>query len=113
MPGQGVIVTQAALQGTGGADRAAAAGGGGHVNHRRRDLTVSSSNWTFTDPASRDWWGGQWADRVRYSSFATQAITYDLSDEAELAAIEAGWRQWINEPDAMFVAPSVEIIARR
>jgi SAM-dependent methyltransferase len=77
------------------------------------DLTLSSSNWTFADPASRDWWGGQWADRVRYSSYATQAVTYGLSDEAELAAIEAGWRRWINEPDAMFVVPSVEIIARR
>jgi SAM-dependent methyltransferase len=77
------------------------------------DLTVSSSNWTFADPASRDWWGGQWADRVRHSSYATQAIAYGLSDEAELAAIEAGWRQWINEPDAMFVVPSVEVIARR
>jgi hypothetical protein len=77
------------------------------------DLTVTSSNWTFADPASRDWWGGQWADRVRHSSYATQAITYGLSDEAELAAIEAAWRQWIDEPDAMFVVPSVEVIARR
>jgi ubiquinone/menaquinone biosynthesis C-methylase UbiE len=77
------------------------------------DLIVSSSNWTFADAASRAWWGGQWADRVRHSSYATQALTYGLSDEDELAAIEAGWRQWIDEPDGVFVVPSVEVIARR
>jgi SAM-dependent methyltransferase len=77
------------------------------------DLTVTSSNWTFADPASRAWWGGQWADRVRHSSYATQAISYGLSDQAELLAIEAAWRRWIEEPDGVFVVPSVEIIARR
>jgi SAM-dependent methyltransferase len=77
------------------------------------DLTVTSSTWTFGDPASRAWWGGQWADRVRHSSYADQAIAYGLADEAELAAIEAGWRRWIEEPDGVFVVPSVEIIARR
>ena len=77
------------------------------------DLTVSSSNWTFADTASRAWWGGQWADRVRHSSYATQARVYGLADEAELAMIEAGWRQWMNEPDGVFVVPSVEVIARR
>lgn len=77
------------------------------------DLTVTSSNWTFADPASRAWWGGQWADRVRHSSYADQAIAYGLADDAELAAIEAGWREWIEEPDGVFVAPSVEVLARR
>jgi SAM-dependent methyltransferase len=77
------------------------------------DLTVSSSNWTFADAASRAWWGGQWADRVRHSSYATQALEHGLADEDELAAIEAGWRQWMNEPDGVFVVPSVEVIARR
>ncbi len=77
------------------------------------DLTVTSSNWTFADAAGRAWWGGLWADRVRHSSYATQAIGYSLSDESELASIEAGWREWIDEPDGIFVVPSVEIIARR
>jgi SAM-dependent methyltransferase len=77
------------------------------------DLTVSSSNWTFADAASRAWWGGQWADRVRHSSYATQALAYGLSDDDELAAIEAGWRRGIDEPDGVFVVPSVEVLARR
>jgi ubiquinone/menaquinone biosynthesis C-methylase UbiE len=77
------------------------------------DLTVTSSNWTFADAASREWWGGLWADRVRHSTFAAQAIEYGLSNDDELAAIEAGWRVWAGEPDGMFVVPSVEVVARR
>jgi SAM-dependent methyltransferase len=77
------------------------------------DLTVTSSNWTFADADSRAWWGGLWADRIRHSSFATQAIEYGLSDAAELADIEAGWRAWAGEPDGVFVVPSVEVVARR
>ena len=77
------------------------------------DITVSSSTWIFADAAGRDWWGGMWADRVRQSSFATQAIEYGLSDDAELADIEAGWRAWIDERDGVFVVPHVEVLARR
>jgi ubiquinone/menaquinone biosynthesis C-methylase UbiE len=77
------------------------------------DITVTSSNWTFADAAGREWWGGLWADRVRHSSFATQAIEYGLADDAELADIEAGWRTWIDQRDGIFVVPSVEVIARR
>jgi hypothetical protein len=36
-----------------------------------------------------------------------------LADEAELAAIAAGWREWMEAPDGVFVVPGVEIIARR
>ncbi len=77
------------------------------------DVTVTSSNWTFADAAGRAWWGGMWADRVRQSAFATQAIEYGLSSEAELADLEAGWREWTDERDGVFVVPSVEVIARR
>ena len=77
------------------------------------EITVSSSTWTFADADGRAWWGDLWADRVRQSSFATQAIEYGLTDEAELADIEAGWRHWIGQPDGIFVVPSVEVIAVR
>jgi ubiquinone/menaquinone biosynthesis C-methylase UbiE len=77
------------------------------------DVTVTSSNWTFADAAGRAWWGGVWADRVRQSSYATQARDYGLSDDAELADIEAGWRAWIDARDGVFVVPSVEVLARK
>ncbi len=77
------------------------------------DVTVTSSNWTFADAAGREWWGGMWADRVLASSYATQALEYGLSTEAELADLRAGWQEWIDQRDAVFVVPSVEVIARK
>ena len=53
------------------------------------------------------------ADRVRESAFATQAVEYGLSTEDELADLSAGWREWIDERDGVFVVPSVEVIAHR
>jgi len=75
-------------------------------------LTVTSTTWTFADPDSRAWWGGLWADRVRESSFATQAVEYGLSHGAELEQLAAGWRAWAEEPDAIIVLPHVEVLAR-
>jgi SAM-dependent methyltransferase len=76
------------------------------------DIAVTSSTWIFADPASRVWWGGLWAERVTQSSFAKQACDYGLSDDEELAAIAAAWRRWAEAPDAVFVVPHVEILAR-
>jgi SAM-dependent methyltransferase len=76
------------------------------------EVEVSSSTWTYADPESRAWWGGLWADRVRYSRFGEQAVSYGLSDTAELEAIAAAFGRWAAAPDAVFVIPHVEILAR-
>ena len=76
------------------------------------DVTVSSSTWTFADPESRTWWGGLWADRVRYSRLAEQAVDYELSDAGELEEIAAAFQRWAASPDAVWVVPHVEILAR-
>ncbi len=76
------------------------------------DVTATSSTWTFADPESRAWWGGLWADRVRESSYATQALEYGLSDRAELDAIAAAWRTWAEAPDAWYAVLHGEILAR-
>ena len=75
-------------------------------------MTATSSTWTFADPEARAWWGGLWADRVRESSFATQAIEYGLSDRAELDAIAHAWRTWAEAPDAWYAVLHGEILAR-
>ncbi len=62
---------------------------------------------------SREWWGGLWADRVTTSAFADQAVEYGLSDGAELAELAAGFRAWAADPDAVFIVPHVEVLARR
>jgi SAM-dependent methyltransferase len=76
------------------------------------DVTVSSSNWTFADPAARAWWGGLWADRVRYSRFAEQSVEYGLSDPAELESIGQAFLRWAASDDGVFIVPHVEILAR-
>jgi len=76
------------------------------------DVTVSSSTWTYADEESRAWWGGLWADRVRYSRFAEQAVAYGLSDDEELAAIADAFTRWASSADGVFVITHVEILAR-
>jgi SAM-dependent methyltransferase len=77
------------------------------------EVTVSSSNWTFADPEARDWWGGLWADRIRYSRFAEQAVAYGLSDSTELEALSGAFLEWAASPDGVFIVPNVEILAVR
>jgi hypothetical protein len=74
-------------------------------------VAVSSSTWTYADPESRAWWGGLWADRVRFSRFGEQAVAYGLSSSEELESIAAAWLRWAEAPDAVFVVPHVEILA--
>jgi SAM-dependent methyltransferase len=76
------------------------------------DVTVSSSTWTYADPESRAWWGGLWADRIRYSRIAEQAIEYGLSTPGELEELAGAFTRWADSPDAVFVVPHVEILAR-
>ena len=76
------------------------------------EVTVSSSTWTYADPEARSWWGGLWADRVRYSRLAEQAVAYGFSDERELEQIAAAFGRWAESPDAVWVVPHVEILAR-
>ena len=76
------------------------------------DVTASSSTWTYADPETRAWWGALWADRVRYSRFAEQALEYGLSETAELASIAGAFARWAESDDAIFVIPHVEILAR-
>ena len=73
---------------------------------------ASSSTWTYADPQSCAWWGGLWADRCELSAFGEQAIAYGLSTREELGAIAAAFRAWSTEPDAFFMAPHGEILAR-
>jgi SAM-dependent methyltransferase len=77
-----------------------------------RDVHATSSTWTYADPQSCAWWGGLWADRCELSALADQAIAYGLATRAELGAIAAALRAWSNEPDAFFMVPHGEILAR-
>lgn len=77
------------------------------------DAVAASSTWTFADPSSREWWGGLWADRVRHSAFARQAVDYGLSDSAELERIAGAWLRWAQQDDGFIALVHGEVVARR
>jgi ubiquinone/menaquinone biosynthesis C-methylase UbiE len=77
------------------------------------ELRVSSSTWTMESPEECRWWGGLWADRVLASDFAQQALEYGLATRPELDAIAEAFQRWAVDPDAVFVVPHVEVLARR
>jgi ubiquinone/menaquinone biosynthesis C-methylase UbiE len=74
---------------------------------------ASSSTWTFADAESRRWWGELWADRVRLSSFADQAVAAGFTDAAELEAIAGAFHRWADAPDGFFAVLHGEVLARR
>ncbi|HEY5110839.1 MAG TPA: hypothetical protein VII67_00755 [Acidimicrobiales bacterium] len=76
------------------------------------ELEVSSSEWTFETPEERAWWGGLWADRVRLSDFARQAVEYGVANDAELALMAQAFRRWANDPEGVFVVVHGEVLAR-
>lgn len=76
------------------------------------DLVVSSSTWTFQAPDDRAWWGGLWADRVRGSEYARQALEYGLTTRTELDDIADAFRAWAADDDALFVVLHGEVLAR-
>ena len=76
------------------------------------DVTASGSAWVFSSDRDREWWGGAWAERAVRSTFAAHAIESGHSSRAELERISAAWRAWTADPDAWFLMPHGEIIAR-
>lgn len=77
------------------------------------EVTYSTSTWTFSTPAERDWWSGLWATRATASDFAHQAVEYGIATTAELEDIAEGWRAWGRTDDAVFVIVHGEVLARR
>jgi SAM-dependent methyltransferase len=58
------------------------------------DVTPSASVWCFATDTDRAWWSDLWAERVRSSDFAAQALDRGLSDVDELASLAEAWRRW-------------------
>ncbi len=76
------------------------------------DVQVSATSWVYATPETRAWWCDLWADRVTKSTYADQAVALGLAEPAELEDIARGFRAWADDPDAVFVVPSTEILAR-
>lgn len=75
-------------------------------------IDVSADTWCFANREDVEWWGDLWADRSRFSSFAEQARGRGFATEPSQNAIAAGWRRWMESPDAYFIVPNTELICR-
>jgi ubiquinone/menaquinone biosynthesis C-methylase UbiE len=76
------------------------------------DLEVTSSNWTFTSEAERRWWGQLWADRIRHSAFAEQALAFGLATTSDLEDLADGFIAWAQQPDGLFIVVHGEVVGR-
>jgi SAM-dependent methyltransferase len=76
------------------------------------DVAPSASVWCFATPGDRAWWSGLWADRVRSSAFARQAVGSGLSDADELADLADAWRRWGASRDGWMTIIHGEVICR-
>ncbi len=75
------------------------------------DVEPSTSVWRFATLSDRSWWGSLWADRVRESALADQAIERGLASRSDLEEIAKAWLGWAADPDGWFTVSHGEIIA--
>ena len=76
------------------------------------DITCTATAWCYATPEDRAWWGGQWAERVLKSAFATHAIEHGLATRSDLEAMSDGFRAWARHDDAWFAILHSEILCR-
>jgi SAM-dependent methyltransferase len=76
------------------------------------DITAGAGVWCYTSPEDRQWWGGQWADRILHSDIATAILAAGTATEADLRRISAGWRTWAGSEDGWFAVLNGEILAK-
>ncbi|GGC80435.1 hypothetical protein GCM10011512_03990 [Tersicoccus solisilvae] len=74
------------------------------------DVTVTASTWCYTGDERR-WWAELWSERITRSAFADQAVRRGLASHLYLERLAQGWRQWAESADAVFLVPSVEVLA--
>ncbi|MGH3355926.1 MAG: methyltransferase domain-containing protein [Nocardioidaceae bacterium] len=76
------------------------------------DISATSSTWCYATPEDRQWWAGLWADRVRGSRMAEQALSTGLAGRRDLERIADGWLTWAAEEDGWMSLLHAEVLAR-
>lgn len=76
------------------------------------DVAASASVWCFATDEDRSWWSDLWADRVRASAFAAQALERGLADADELETLADGWRRWGASDRAWLTILHGEVLCR-
>jgi ubiquinone/menaquinone biosynthesis C-methylase UbiE len=77
-----------------------------------RDVTATTSSWCYSSAAEREWWGNSWAGRATASSFAEQAVAYELATRTELEEIAAAWQRWRDADDGWLGMLHGELLVR-
>jgi len=77
-----------------------------------RDITATTSSWCYSTDAERDWWGNSWAQRATASSFAEQAVSYELATPADLDEVAAAWLRWAAADDGWLGMMHGELLIR-
>ncbi|MHB8680883.1 MAG: methyltransferase domain-containing protein [Acidimicrobiales bacterium] len=77
------------------------------------DVRASASVWCFATAEDRRWWGSLWADRMRYSDIAEQAVAAGLATRERLEQMADAFHQWSAHPDGWFAVLHGEIVARK
>lgn len=74
-------------------------------------VRVSTSVWSYADAQACHWWGQSQAERVLGDAFTHQALEQGAM-RRHVRDIADGWRRWGDSPEAWFVIPNVEVLAR-
>ena len=75
-------------------------------------VEATASAWCFATDEERTWWGELWAERTTATALADQATAAGLATPADLDAMAAAFRRWAADPDAVFLVPHGEVLAR-
>jgi hypothetical protein len=75
-------------------------------------VTPTGSLWCYATAATREWWGGMWADRILHSAVARDLLNSGMATTAQLEEISAAWRAWAAAPDGWLSIPHGEILCR-
>jgi SAM-dependent methyltransferase len=76
------------------------------------DVTPTGSLWCYATAATREWWGGMWADRILHSDLARELRQLGLAIPAQLEEISAAWQAWAAAADGWLAIPHGEILCR-
>ncbi len=76
------------------------------------DVVPMASMWCYATPATREYWGGMWADRILHSGVARELLHLGLATPEQLEEIAAAWREWAAAPDGWLSIPHGEILCR-
>ncbi|MCW7944110.1 ubiquinone biosynthesis methyltransferase UbiE [Streptomyces hygroscopicus] len=78
-----------------------------------KDITATSSTWTYTTAEERAWWSGLWADRTLASAYAERAVEGGHATPRQLQAVSQAWRDWGRRHDGWFAVLHGEILCRK